>query len=119
MRSLALPSREYYQDGLSVRSSSRHASLNSRNGSMARLFIMSRSSGKVLFGEKYVSTIILTTVSCFSTMRELDVTRILLMRAYTLTSVETSDSLWTRASAYDFDASTMNQSHWVWTRNRF
>jgi hypothetical protein len=46
-------------------SSFRHDSLKSRNGSIAGEFNISRNSVSVLFGAKYVSTIILTTLSAF------------------------------------------------------
>jgi hypothetical protein len=66
-------------------SSFRHDSLNSRNGSIAGEFNIPRNSGSVLFGAKYVSTIILTTLSAFSMVWRLDRMRIRLVKAYTFT----------------------------------
>jgi hypothetical protein len=57
---------------LRVRNSARHSSLKARSGSIAPLFISFRNSGNVLFGAKYVSTIILTTTTAFSTTAELE-----------------------------------------------
>jgi hypothetical protein len=62
-------------------SSSRHSSLDARSGSTAWLFISFHTSGNVLFGAKYVSTITRTTDSAFSIMAELDTTRIRLISA--------------------------------------
>ena len=48
----------------------RHSSLKARSGSIPRLFTSFRTSGHVLFGVKYVSTINRTTASAASTTAE-------------------------------------------------
>src|ERR1700746_1096372 len=68
----------------------RHASLKSRKGSIAGEFNIPRSSVSVLFGAKYVSTIILTTLSAFSMVCIFDRTRIRLIKAYTFTKSDIS-----------------------------
>jgi hypothetical protein len=48
-----------------TRNSARHSSLKARNRSIAWLLISFRSSGDILFGAKYVSTIVPTSASAF------------------------------------------------------
>jgi hypothetical protein len=81
----------YHHAGeLRLCSSFRHDSLKSRNGSIAGEFNIPRNSVSVLFGAKYVSTIILTTLSAFSMVFMLDRTRIRLIEAYTFTKSDIS-----------------------------
>jgi hypothetical protein len=107
-RATQIGSAHHHAEELRLCSSFRHDSLNSRNGSIAGEFNIPRNSRSVLFGAKYVSTIILTTSSAFSTMSTLDCTRILLIRAYTFTKADTPASLGASASAYSLDASSIN-----------
>src|ERR1700694_3132300 len=65
-------------------------------------------SGNVLFGAKYVSTIIRATASARSITASLDRIRILPIKACSLTSAEISELSCTSASAYNLDASSMN-----------
>src|ERR1700722_8380719 len=62
-------------------SSFRHASLKSRNGSTCLSIQLVRISCKVMFGARYVSTMMRTTVSAASTTSGEDRRRIRLVRA--------------------------------------
>src|SRR5262249_13550496 len=60
------------------KSSARQASLKSQRRSIERLFIISRNSGMVLFGERYVSRIVWLTCSALPMTFGEDRARILL-----------------------------------------
>jgi hypothetical protein len=91
-------------------SSFQHVSLKSRNGSMAGLFNIPRNSVSVLFGAKYVSTIILTALCAFSMVCIFDRTRIRLIKAYTFTKSDISALLCPSASALSLDVSSIKSA---------